>query len=315
MSVVRGVSLVPLLMAAGCLLEFDEGLLAFQLACDRPGTLACYDFEDPEDVEAKLGGPPLGDDACEGGACWAVDAGVVASGEGALRLETASGSAGPPIFRMGFAEVDDPIGEGEEVYVQWRQRFNADMLYAFAGMPGFEFAGGWHQVLLTNPDPPVGEQDQCGSVQVLLGQDPRFHGPSMSHGCADIEAIEEFIEGADVLLQTGEDAQCWYNDGNPSAPPCVAYPVDEWTTYQMHVAIGTFGEPTSAVRLWIVRPGQPRQMIFDSEGLTLAGSAGEGLGKIWLGPTNWRRDPEESHAPGLTWYDELVISTHELPDP
>lgn len=303
------------LLTGGCLLEFDEARLGFTRACDSPGVLRCYDFDDEEDLDLRLGGPFMDDPACEDGRCGRIDTQVVASGAGALRLDTASGSGGPPIFPLNFTEDRTGIAEGEEFFVQWRQRFNAAMMRQFRGIDGFEFAGGWQQIQVTNPDPPGGEQDMCGSVQVIVTQDPRFHGPTMSHGCSSFVAIERVVDNVDVFLQTGADALCRYADGNPTAPPCIAYPIDEWVTWQLHVSVGRWNEPSSSVRLWMVRAGEPRVVVFDSDDLSFAGEESDAFGKVWLGPINYRRDTSEEHPLASTWYDELVISTQELPDP
>ena len=317
MQTVRRTAWLALLATGpGCLLEFDPALVAHERACRSDAVLRCYDFEDPDDLTARLGAPSPLETTCDDGACWAQDLDTFFGGTASLRLDTVSGSGGPPILGLNFTDDLVAIGEGQEVFVQWRQRFAPEMMHRFVGTDGYEFAEGWLQLLLTDPDPPGGGvQDMCGAVQVRVGQDPRWHGPVMSHGCADPTALEENVEDLDVLLQTGPDAVCLYNGGNPMSPPCVSYPAGEWTTYQLHVAIGTYGASDSAIRLWMVSPGRERSMIFDSDDVPLAGPPGGGLGKVWLGPLNYRRDSTEGHAPAQTWYDDLVISREELPDP
>ncbi len=36
---------------------------------------------------------------------------------------------------------------------------------------------------------------------------------------------------------------------------------------------------------------------------------------LWLGPMSYRRDITEEHPPARTWYDDLIISREEIPDP
>jgi hypothetical protein len=301
------------LLLGGCLLEFDERLVQLDVVCERPGVIRCYGFDDPMDLEARIG--MQDDPACEDGACTQIVTDEIVSGTGAVRFEIASGSEGPPLFFLNFADdLSRHVGEGEHLYVQWRQRMSAEMLREFAGLD--EGRPYWLQVQVGEGDRSDGTiTDRCTTTDVAVAQNTRYMGPMMWIGCAGgMLLLEEVVEGtSEILLQNGEDAQCLYSD--PTVPPCIAYEPDRWTAYQIHVEPGTWQESTTRVRMWMTDPGQRRRMVFDSEQLTVAADPGDAYGKIWIGPSMYNRDASEQHAPAYTWYDNLVISTEEIPDP
>jgi hypothetical protein len=81
---------------------------------------------------------------------------VKASGAGSLRFEIPSNSPADTSGSMWLNFMDYQsvqFGEGQEFFVQWRQRLTQDMLRDFLG------GGGWKQVI-------IGEGDQVGMPTV-----------------------------------------------------------------------------------------------------------------------------------------------------
>jgi hypothetical protein len=296
--------------SSGCLLEFDERLVQLQVVCERPGIIRCYGFDDPADLELRTGGEFTSDPACRDEECTQHVTDEIVSGTGAVRFEIAPGSDGPPIFELNFADdLSRHVGEGESLYVQWRQRMSADFIREFPSTD--DRTANWWQMQLGAGDREGTEVDMCTSVDVGLAQDTRFMGPSMWVGCDERTELEEYVEEtSDVLLQTGPDARCLYSD--PTVPPCVAYEPDRWTAYQVQVEIDTW--QNTHIRMWMVDPPGPRRVVFDSV-VAVPAATGDALGKIWLGPQMYFRDTAGDYPSGFTWYDNLVISTEEIPDP
>lgn len=135
----------------------------------------------------------------------------------------------------------------------------------------------------------------------------------------------------DIAFQDRASPYCSYlgtHDNPPRTfPPtgnCFGYFPDEWVTYTMHVHVGNyvFGTNTQA---WInshytlraARFGQASQIILDQPVIFNGGpqAVNERYGKVWLLPYQTYKDPSQITSTAFVWYDSLIISTQDIPDP
>lgn len=154
--------------------------------------------------------------------------------------------------------------------------------------------------------------------------------------------------GRDVTTLTG--ATCTHNLGvnypypPPGGPPgCFLMVADEWLTYKILVDLTDCDPETqpelwnpsppapadevryrwagSKLKLWAGREGQPLELVIDwRPGVPgyFALDAGNRddltFGKVHLAQQETSIIPE-AHDPLITWYDELIVSTEDIPDP
>jgi len=73
---------------------------------------------------------------------------------------------------------------------------------------------------------------------------------------------------------------------------------------------GASNAPSSRVQLWV-----DGQLVIDYPKAKIAwgGADGNGLGQFLLSPYHTNKDPNQEHAVGNTWYDDLIISTEPIP--
>jgi hypothetical protein len=112
---------------------------------------------------------------------------------------------------------------------------------------------------------------------------------------------------------------------------CVPFVANEWMTFQVMLQVGTWGTFSSPVKVWFAREGQPSTLIIDCEsGVTpsctrdFAGAsngwvfvnddpANFKMGKVYLHP--YQTGMSGALASATIDYDELIISTQQIPDP
>src|SRR5580765_4505567 len=100
--------------------------LGFEDRCAQPGVVKCFGFDSQEQTDPFIY-PPWG--LTSKRARIVTD--VKASGSGSLRFEIPSntGSDTSGSFWQNFSDdLSIQFGEGEEFYVQWRQRFSREFL-------------------------------------------------------------------------------------------------------------------------------------------------------------------------------------------
>lgn len=313
----------------------------FANRCADPDVVKCVSFDVAAEVDPFVY-PPSGEEVKRG----IVDTDVRASGDGSLRFEIPSntGADTSGSFWQNFSDdLTVQFGEGEEFYVQWRQRFSPEFVST-----AYEGGGGWKQVIIGEGDRPDGSiAYSCTTLEVVTVNGYHRGFPSMYHSCGvkdgQYEGLEEPVPPYDFLLQNAvRDPGCLYSLGNEATyvPPCVGYVPDEWMTFQVHVAIGTWYQNDgvyhhdSTIQQWVGREGETSQMTIDfspkdaeCQGMqqSLPGcQTGYDLvndnpdakyGKVWLLPYNTGKDPAASHPTAYTWFDELVISRAPIPDP
>jgi hypothetical protein len=313
-----------------------QGDADFQARCSSPAVIRCYGFDDLVDLttghprsltepndstDSRMYDPFSGPGLCAGAQCWALDTQVRASGASSLRFEIPSNSPSDTSgsFRLDFRDdFSVQIGAGEEFYVQYRERFSPEMLRAFQTTDGQP--SGWKQSIVGLGDR-VGQPIaySCTAEEMVFTQNTKYIGPTFYHGCGFWEGME-FWDGTQVRMQHQGPPFCYY----PNDPQrgCFRYSAEEWMTFKHHVRIGGWGvHPGNRVRVWAAREGQPSVTIFDS---LLSHPGGFPIhrtdptaryGKVWLLPYHTRKDPAETHPVAYVWYDELIVSRGDIPDP
>ena len=308
----------------------------FETRCASPGVVNCFGLDTVGDVM------PYTNKLTQ-----TVDNAVKASGAGSLKFTIASkstaGAAG--YYARNFS--DDRLTqftEGEEFYIQWRQRFSPEMLTAAFG------GGGWKTIIIGAGDLPGGLPGDrtkiaksCTQLEIVVNNGAYLGLPQVYHSCG---VKDGRYEGLDVTANTVipglpsyrilyqnamPEPYCFYNSDYAG---CYKFYADEWMTFQVQVKTGTWYKNDrnylydSTIRLWIAREGQPSQLVIDrspefNAGYDLvnvlpAGANYEGsgeYGKLWLLPYDTGKDPTQVHPTAYTWYDEIIVSTERIPDP
>lgn len=287
--------------------RWPEERADFDVRCQAPGIIRCFGFDSQAATDPYIH-PPWGEKQKRG----MVVTDVKASGAGSLRFEipSNSGDDSSGSFKLNFADdLSVQFGEGEEFYVQWRQRFSPEFLNTY-----YEGGYGWKQITIGEGDRPGFFAPGCTQLEIVVQNVDQRGYPQMYHSCGDKDGQFEQLGGG------GE------------------YRANEWMTFQVHVKIGKWYRndgnyhADSTVQLWVSRDGQPSQLVVDQSpeqatvfGLKIPGS-GTGYdianenpearyGKVHLSPYHTRKSPSQSHPTGYVWYDELIVSTGRIQDP
>src|SRR6478672_10472382 len=129
--------------------DLNAGGLTFDERCAQPAVVKCVGFDSPAQTDRFIF-PPSGMTVKRA----RVVTDIKASGTGSLRFEIPSntGSDTSGSFWQNFSDdLSIQFGEGEEFYVQWRQRFSREFLETF-----YE-GNGWKQAI-------IGEGDRPGKI-------------------------------------------------------------------------------------------------------------------------------------------------------
>ena len=301
---------VLLFFSFGCVSTVNHGHGAdFTTRCQAPGVIRCFGFDSQAETDPHIF-PPWGQ--TQKRALVVTD--VKASGAGSLRFEipSNSGSDTSGSFWLNFSDdLSVQFDEGDEFYIQWRQRFSPEFINT-----DFLGGGGWKQIIVGEGDRPGTTEYSCTQLEIVVTNPYHLGYPAMYHSCGQKDG--QF----DGLFSRGR----------------VKYSPNEWMTFQIHVKIGTWYKndgnyhQDSTVQLWVSREGKAAELAVDlsPEPVTFLGfkipgtgtgydlannSSAAKYGKLWLLPYNTHKDPAMSHPTGYTWYDELIISTTKIVDP
>ena len=290
--------------------EFNSGLppATFSDRCSAPGVIRCFGFEEAE----LLGNGGVIEWSNHDGAVGTFVNGMTdgadlpgrvelafdhkARGDSSLKFYMPSQS-GPGYAGQFYANLSDDysirLGEGDEFYVQWRQRFSMPFLDN-----QYRPQSRWKQVIIGEADRPGQRAWSCTQLEIVVNQGSR-RSPAMYHSCGGKDGAYEPIEPYRT----------------------VSYEPDEWMTFQVHVQVGTWYENDrkyrndSLIELWVAGEGERSRLVL-SRRHDLANNDPEAkYGKIWLLPYLSDKDPSYRHADAETWYDELIISRDPIPDP
>jgi hypothetical protein len=211
------------------------------------------------------------------------------------------------------------FGEGEEFYVQWRQRFSAEFLAT-----NYTGGGGWKQVIIGEGDRTGVPAHSCTQLEVVTQNTYQRGFPQMYHSCGGkdgrYESLEEPSPPSDFKLQNALNPSCLYS--RPTVPPCVGYKPNQWMTFQVHIKVGTWYKNDrnyrrdSTIELWVADEGRPSLLVIRRTDYDIANrNPAAKYGKVWLLPYHTGKDPLQVHAIGHVWYDELIVSSLKIPDP
>jgi hypothetical protein len=305
--------------------------------CSAPGVFRCWNFDDAtanaDHIVGKAGFPAP-----------TIVTDVKSSGTGSLMFTVASQSheSAAGYFWLNFADdFSKQFGPGQDVYLQWRQRFSPEFLSTY-----YQPGDGWKQVIIGEGDRTGYVANSCTDLEIVM-QNVRSKGiPRMYISCNYYTGLEEYIQTpqfpiSDVIYQNGNDVlvspYCRYNNGSPvNVPPCVNYQASQWMTFQVHIKPGTWwdgsngvGDPISAgpkdgtIEAWAGYECQPSKQIINFQpsnrntGVSFYNSnpTQSKYGKVWFLPYMTNKDATQVTPTGYIWYDELVISTQKIPDP
>jgi hypothetical protein len=327
----------------------------FMARCSSPGVLRCVGFDAASDITGRYGdntGLGIGFPT----AAPVLDTTVKASGNSSLMFTIPSNSndgASGYYFANFTNNIADQVGEGQEIYVQWRQRFSPELLttryWGTYGNPGDcgpgspGCSGGFKQFSLSEGDRPPGYiAPSCVDIDVPVQNIQQGGFPMMYHSCGVKDGHYESLQYYDSALNAFTDQNNVPNCTTATKTGCFYYQPNEWMTFQMHVKVGTWYKNDgvyhhdSTVQLWMAREGQPSVLIIDWSPQHLcinttcgapAGGTNTGydlvnlstplmkFGKIYLLPYQTQKDPTQTHPTAYTWYDELIISKSRIPDP
>jgi hypothetical protein len=289
----------PFMLAAGllqgCTLGPEPTVNApsFDQRCSLPGVVKCIDFDDPEAVEPFVY-PPWGLEEKRA----TVDFSQMASGAGSLRFEIPSNTAADTSgsYWQDFSKDSGVLfSEGDEFYVQWRQRFSTELLKTY-----YDGGNGWKQIIIGQGDRPGKIAYSCTHIEIVVHNNYQRGYPQMYHSCGVKDGMSEPI-------------------GRVSP---IKYRADEWMTFQVHVKVGTWYtndrnyERDSTIELWVAREGYQSQLALSRKNYDLfSRDPTAGYGKVWLLPYHSGKSHKERHPVAYTWYDDLIISTNRIPDP
>jgi len=284
-------------LSAGCAAGADDlnaGGLTFEERCAQPAVVKCVGFDSPAQTDRFIF-PPYGMSVKRA----RVVTDIKASGAGSLRFEIPSntGADTSGSFWQNFSDdLSVQFGEGEEFYVQWRQRFSKEFLDTF-----YEGGGGWKQAIIGEGDRPGKTVYSCTELEIVVQNTYQRGAAQMYHSCGGKDGRYEPLEGQGS----------W-----------VPYKADQWMTFQVYVKIGSWYRNDrryhrdSTIRLWVAEAGQPSRLVVDQTHYDIVNTQPAArYGKIWLLPYHSGKSAAQSHAVGYTWYDDLIVSRARIPDP
>lgn len=309
----------------------------FATRCQNPAVLKCVSFDSPSDIAGRWGNVS---GIFTGSVAPALDTTVKASGVSALKftIQSNSGAGDAGSYFTNFSDdLSALFSEGEEFYIQWRQRFSPEFLST-----NYTGGGGWKQAIIgegdragvCNPSNPTTATCPASCTQLeIVAQNTAQRGiPQMYHSCGGKDGSYEPLDYWDTALGNivhQNAVGCLYGSGYPE-PPCVRYKPNQWMTFQIHVKIGTWYKndrnyhQDSTIQMWVADEGQPPKLVIDrspgtGHGYDIANTDTTAplaeYGKIWLLPYHTGKSATQSHPTAYTWYDELIISRAKIPDP
>lgn len=323
----------------------------FASRCAAPGVVKCVNFDTDADFGQGAGGSQ---------GAWGSRSGLIprygtsdysratrdttqaADGPSSLRFTIAS-QTGSDVAGSWFTNFTDDlsyqVGEGQEIYVQWRQRFSSELLATQYSAVGGGVANGWKLVDVSAGDKPTCSSSNanstvcpttCWDFEVVVQDTNQKNLPQMYANCAGPFPYTP-MDGMTSNVTAQNAVGCLY----PTYvdPPCVKFRANEWMTFQVHIKVGNWNQWNSTVQLWVAREGAASQLIIDCSSTAsnpcsnfIDGSAKNGwylynsdtsykIGKVWLVPYHTNKDPSQVTPTAYTWYDDLIISKSKIADP
>ncbi len=302
------------IMLSGCVsssaltTDFSAERADFSTRCRAPGVIRCFGFDSQAEVEPYLYA------GFDGKIRPEIDKDVKASGTGSLRFTVPSHSPADSSGSFQFNFADDlsvQFGEGQEFFVQWRQRFSPEFLDTF-----YEGGLGWKQIVIGEGDRPGFFAPGCTQLEIVVSNTGQRGYPQMYHSCGGKDGQYETL----------------------AMDRYVPYVANEWMTFQVHVKIGTWYQNDfdykgdSTIQFWVTREGKSPKLVVDlspqpatffgleipwtGNGYDLANTNPEAkYGKILVTPYHTGKSESQAHPTGYVWYDELIVSTQRIAEP
>jgi hypothetical protein len=328
----------------------------FATRCAAPGVLKCVSFDTDADFNTGAGGGqgawgarygvlPVGGTSTYR---TARDSSIKSSGTSSLRFDIPA-SAGSDVGAWFTNFTDDlsfQVGEGAEVYVQWRERISSGILNVnYLQSDGVSLSGGIKLIDVSAGDLPacnLGSANStvcptsCWDFEVVVQNLNQDEMPQMYASCAGPYGYHPMYgRTSNWTAQNGVSGSgdgCVYP--NYPAPPCVRLVANEWMTFQVHIKVGHWNQFDSTIQMWMAREGQPSVLLVDCSP-TAVDKCNEPndnvgdvngwylfnsnptykLGKVWLLPYHTGRSGQFTYTATNVWYDDLVISRNKISDP
>ncbi len=291
--VIASLAILTACASTGNMPPMPSTRLTFDQRCADPAVVKCVGFDTPGEVDPFVY-PPYG--TTEKRARVVTD--VKASGAGSLRFEIPSNTPADTSgsYWQNFSDdLSVQFGEGEEFFVQWRQRFSPELLGT-----RYRGGGGWKQAVIGEGDRPDVKIYSCTQLEIVTQNTYQRGFSQMYHSCGGKDG---HYEGLDNVRS-------------------IVYRPDQWMTFQVQVKIGHWYRNDrryrrdSTVRLWVAEEGRPSRLAVDQSAYDLANTnPAARYGKIWLLPYHTGKEASQRHPVAYTWYDELVISRSRSADP
>lgn len=277
--------------------------------CSGPDVVRCFGFDDAAAIAPHL------EPNQEGDLVGHFDPAVRAAGSGSLRFDVPASSDIRDLvgsFSINFSSDElEPgsmyparIGEGEEIYVQWRQRFEAAVIEADGGE-------GWVHAVVGKGDRFA---EKAAAVEApLLNIANRYYSGVPQFALASGIPIQPDAPSGGVFLQNAVGCQSY----DVSEPPCIFFHADEWMTFQVGIEVGHWNEEDSRVRVWLAREGASQVLVLDIlvTLLTQNNDPDEKIGKVWFLLDDPNRPAGIQNPAASSWVDDLVISRRQIADP
>ncbi len=307
-----------------------------------PGVLYANNFSDPErDFYAHLWPDPARDRRAS-----AFDEQVRASGRGSLRFDivplSGEGFGGELAISLGD-DPDSQFGAGDELWLQWRQRFDAFMLeHRYRVSQG---QGQWKQLIISQgqlPGQSRWDTRSCSENQLVITNAGGRGYPQAYHGCWVYLNIQSNNGTAISRMNFGQESgfgwPCQYHPPRGEESACFRYRPDQWMTFMVHLKIGQAGRGISSLsgkqengfvdslyELYGSYEGEPLRLLHRQTGIVLRrgnyqddprdASHRARYGMFRFLPHISFKDGTEDHPLASTWYDEIIISRLPIPAP
>ncbi len=321
----------------------------FASVCAQPSVIRCFSFDTDADFNQGRGGtqgayganfgllPPSGTSDYSRAIR---DTAESAAGAASLRFTIPSNTPADTSgswFANFSSDLSTQMGEGEEVYVQWRQRFSPEYLTTRYDGIDSPLANGWKMADVSAGDLQgcsLSDTSLCTSTcwdfTVVVQNTNQIGIPQAYTNCGG-PWVYWPLSGRTTNVTVQNVVGCLYPDY--ASPPCVKFYPDEWMTFQLHIRIGHWNTWDSTIQMWVAREGEPSILVIDCSPTATNpctngqdNSAANGwylynsnatykLGKVWLTPYHTKKDPTQVTPTAYTWYDDLIISKGKIPDP
>ncbi len=335
----------------------------FATRCAAPGVVKCVSFDTSADFTTGSGG---------GNGAWGARFGVIpqsstsnyyvtrdtsikADGASSMRFDIpAQHGADVGAWFTNFTDdLSFQVGEGDEVYIQWRERIDPNILnttyYQSNGTGGLSTSksGGNKLAVISAGDLAtcslgVGDSSKCPTTcwdfEVVVQNVNQSDMAQMYANCSGPYGYHPMYgHTTDFTAQNGVSGTgngCVYP--TYPRPPCVSLVGNEWLTFQVHIKVGHWDMWDSTIQMWMAREGQPSLLLVDCSptasdkcnepndgvgdvnGWYLNTDHGNTykIGKVWLVPYHTGRSGNAAQGPATSvWYDDLIISRTKIPDP